>query len=97
MEFHRENLFGGKRQNTRILLDASYIHQYFYDFEVSANQIRKIPTSFTVDAGIEHSLMNNKWTFSVKLKNLTDREVWSELNRPLPGRSVSFKIRYLLK
>ena len=97
VEFHRVNLFGGKRQNTRILLDASYIHQYFYDFEVSANQIRKIPTSFTVDAGIEHSLMNNKWTFSVKLKNLTDREVWSELNRPLPGRSVSFKIRYLLK
>lgn len=97
LEFHRENLFGGKGQNTRILCDASYIYPYFYDFEVSANQNHKIPTSFTIDAGVEHSLMNNKWTFSIKLKNLTDREVWSELNRPLPGRSMSFKIRYLIK
>ncbi|WP_081819353.1 TonB-dependent receptor domain-containing protein [Prevotella sp. HUN102] len=97
MEFHHENLFGGKGQNTRILFDASYIHQYFYDFEVSVNQNRKIPTSFTMNAGIEHSFMNNKWTISIKLKNLTDREVWSELNRPLPRRSASLKIRYLLK
>lgn len=97
MEFHRNNLFGGKRQKTRILFDASYIHEYFYDFEVSEKQNRKIPASFTMDAGIEHSFMNNKWTISLKLKNLTNKEVWSELNRPLPGRSVSFKIRYLLK
>ncbi len=28
-ELHKENLFGGRGQNTRLLFDASYIHQYF--------------------------------------------------------------------
>ena len=64
---------------------------------MSVNQDRKIPTSFTLDAGLEHSMMNNRWTFSLKVKNLTNRDVVSELNRPLPGRSFAIKVRYLLK
>ena len=28
-EIHKENIFGGHGQNIRLLLDASYIHQYF--------------------------------------------------------------------
>lgn len=96
-EFHKENLFGGKGQNSRFIFDASYIHQYFYDFEVSRYQERKIPTSFTMDVALEHSLKNNRWTFTLKVKNLADRRVVSELNRPLPGRYVSFKVRYLFK
>jgi len=97
VELHQENLFGGKGQNTRLLYDASYIHEYFYDFEVSKYQDRKIPTSFTMDAGIEHSFQNNRWTLSFKVKNLADRMVYSDLNRPLPGRSFAFKIKYVMK
>ena len=37
-EYHQENLFGGRGQNTRVLFDASYVHQYYYDFEVSSSQ-----------------------------------------------------------
>src|SRR3712207_278611 len=66
-EFHKENLFGGKQQNTRVLLDASYIHQYYYDFEMSANQDRKIPTSFTMDAAVEHSFQDDRWTITAKV------------------------------
>ena len=97
LEFHKENLFGGTQQNTRLLFDASYIHQYFYDFEVSKYQERKIPTSLTMDTGIEHSFKNNRWTLTLKVKNLANKRIISELNRPLPGRSFSFKVRYLLK
>lgn len=96
-ELHKENLFGGKGQNTRLLFDASYVHQYFYDFEMSIYQDRKIPTSFTMDAGLEHSFGNGRWTLTFKLKNITDRWVVSELNRPLPGRTLAFKVRYVLK
>ena len=96
-ELHKENLFGGKGQNTRLLFDASYVHQYFYDFEMSIYQDRKIPTSFTMDAGLEHSLGNGKWTLTLKLKNITNRWVVSELNRTLPGRTLAFKVRYVLK
>ena len=96
-ELHKENLFGGSGQNTRLLFDASYIHQYFYDFEVSKYQERKIPTSMTMDAALEHSFCNDRWTITFKVKNLTDRRVVSELNRPLPGRYIGIKVRYLFK
>jgi len=97
IELHKENLFGGKEQNSRFLFDASYIHEYFYDFEMSKYQDRKIPTSLTFDTGIEHSFGNNRWTLSFKLKNLTDRVVYSDLNRPLPGRNIAFKVKYIMK
>lgn len=97
LELHGRNWFGGQGQNTRVLLDASYIHQYFYDFELSRFQDRKIPTSLTCDAAIEHSFDNNRWTLTFKLRNLTNREVVSEFNRPLPGRNFSIKLRYLFR
>lgn len=96
-ELHKENLFGGSGQNTRLLFDASYIHQYFYDFEVSKYQERKIPTSMTMDAALEHSFCNDRWTITFKVKNLTNRRIVSELNRPLPGRYIGIKVRYLFK
>lgn len=96
-ELHQANLFGGKGQRSRLLLDASYIHEYFYDFEMSVYQNRKIPTSFTMDVGVEHSFAQRRWTISAKLRNLTNRAVMSELNRPLPGRNFAIKLRYLLK
>lgn len=96
-ELHKENLFGGNGQNTRLLFDASYIHQYFYDFEVSKYQERKIPTSITMDAALEHSFCNDRWTITFKVKNLTNRRIVSELNRPLPGRYIGIKVRYLFK
>lgn len=97
LEFHKENLFGGRGQNTRIFSDASYIEEYFYDFEMSTNSQRRIPQSLTFDIGFEHSLMNNRLFLSGKIKNLTDKNLLSEFNRPLPGRSLGFKIRYIFK
>ena len=96
-EFHKENLFGGKEQNTRFLFDASYVHTYYYDFEVSRYQDKKIPSALTMDAAVEHSFGNDRWTLTFKVKNLTNRRVVSEFNRPLPGRYIGFKVRYLLK
>ena len=78
-ELHRNNLFGGRGQRSRFLLDASYIHEYFYDFEMSKYQSRKIPTSLTFDLGVEHSFGHRRWTLSAKLRHLTDRAVMSEL------------------
>lgn len=97
IEYHQENLFGGRGQNTRILFDASYVHQYFYDFEMSKYQVRKIPTSLAMDAAIEHTLQDSRWSFTFKVKNLTNQRIISDLNCPLPGRSFALKIRYLLR
>ena len=97
LEYHHNNLFGGSGQNTRFLYDASYIHQYYYDFEVSSYQDRKIPSTLTMDMGIEHSWGNGRWTLTAKVKNMLDKEIFSEFNRPLPGRNIAIKLRYLFK
>ncbi len=97
LEFHKENLFGGKGQNTRIFADMSFIEEYFYDFEVTKKQKRRIPQSTTIDLGFEHSFKNQSIFISGKIKNLTNAKVLSEFNRPLPGRSFGIKLRYVFK
>ena len=51
----------------------------------------------TMDAALEHSFCNDRWIITLKAKNLTNRRVLSEFNRPLPGRYIGIKIRYLFK
>lgn len=97
LEFHKENLFGGTGQNTRVFSDVSFVEEYYYDFELTQNEKRRIPTSVSIDIGAEHSFYENRLFLSAKIKNLTDAEILSEFNRPLPGRSFGIKIRYILK
>lgn len=97
LEFHKENLFGGKGQNTRLFADLAFTEEYFYDFEVTANTKRRIPRSTTIDLGFEHSFLNQRLFISGKVKNLTNATVLSEFNCPLPGRSFGIKVRYIFR
>jgi len=96
-ELHKENLFGGNGQNTRFFADFSFVEKYFYDFEQSIYQQKKIPRIFSIDVGLEHSLYNQKVFIGMQANNITDEKILSEFNRPLPGRNFGFKIRYVLK
>ena len=95
LEFHRENLFGGNGQNTRLFLDYAFVEEYFYDFEMTQLDKRRIPRSTTFDLGFEHSFLNNKLFISGKIRNLTDQKVLSEFNRPLPGINGGVKLRVI--
>ena len=95
LEFHRENLFGGLGQNTRIFLDYAFVEEYYYDFEITQLDKRRIPRSTTFDLGFEHSFLNNKLFISGKIRNLTDQKVLSEFNRPLPGINGGIKLRVI--
>ena len=95
LEFHRENLFGGTGQNTRIFLDYAFVEEYFYDFEMTKLDKRRIPRSMTFDLGFEHSFLNNKLFISGKIRNLTDQKVLTEFNRPLPGINGGVKLRVI--
>lgn len=97
LEFHKENLFGGQEQNTRIFADLAFVEEYFYDFELTKLEKRRIPRSTSIDLGFEHSFMNQSLFVSGKLRNITDSRVLSELNRPLPGRNFAVKLRYVFK
>jgi len=95
LEFHRENLFGGTGQNTRIFLDYAFVEEYYYDFEMTKLDKRRIPRSMTFDLGFEHSFLNNKLFISGKIRNLTDQKVLTEFNRPLPGINGGVKLRVI--
>ena len=95
IEFHRENLFGGNGQNTRLFADVAFVEEYFYDFEMTQLQKRRIPRSTTIDIGFEHSFLNNKLFISGKLRNVTNEKTLSEFNRPLPGINGGVKIRMI--
>ena len=97
LEFHKENLFGGTGQNTRLFADMSFIEEYFYDFELTRNEKRRIPRSLTFDLGFEHSFFDQRLYISGKIKNVVDATVISEYNCPLPGRSFGIKLRYILR
>ena len=95
IEFHRENLFGGNGQNTRLFADVAFVEEYFYDFELTQLQKRRIPRSTTIDIGFEHSFLNKKLFISGKLRNVTNEKTLSEFNRPLPGINGGVKIRVI--
>ncbi len=97
IELHQANLFGGKGQNTRWFTDGSFVEEYFYDFEQSIYQERRIPRTFTINSGIEHSLKKQSVFISIQANNLTNAKLLSEFNRPLPGRNFGMKIRYVWK
>lgn len=97
LEFHKENLFGGKGQNTRIFADLAFIEEYLYDFEMTNSQQRRIPQSISIDLGFEHSFLNQRLFISGKVRNITDEKILSEFNRPLPGRNFGVKLRYVFR
>lgn len=97
LEFHKENLFGGTGQNTRLFADMSFIEEYFYDFELTKNEKRRIPRSLTFDLGFEHSFFDQRLYISGSIKNVADATVISEYNCPLPGRTLGLKLRYILR
>ncbi len=97
LEMHRENLFGGQKQNSRLFVSSSFVEEYFYDFEQSIYQQRRIPRAITVDMGLEHSFKNQRYILGIQANNITNETVISEFNRPLPGRNFAVKLRYVFK
>lgn len=96
-ELHKENFFGGNGQNTRLFADCSFIEEYFYDFEQSIYQERRIPRTMVYNAGFEQSFDNQSIFFSFQMNNITNEKVISEFNRPLTGRNFGVKVRYIFK
>lgn len=97
LEFHKENLFGGRGMNTRLFGDASFVGEYLYDFEQSQFQQHRIPQSFSLGIGFEQSFCDGRYFLMGKISNLTDTQMISEFNRPLPGRSFTLRFRYVFK
>jgi outer membrane receptor protein involved in Fe transport len=97
IEYQKQNLFGGTGQNSRLYLDGSFVEEYFYDFVQTGNNKRGIPQALSFDVGFEHSMYNDGFIITAQINNLTDENIISEFERPLPGRSFGVKFRYIFK
>lgn len=97
LELHKENFLGVRNTNARFFADAAFVEQYFYDFEQSIYQERRIPRSLRLDMGIEYTMLGGALILSGKMGNVTDAKLFSEFNYPLPGRTFSVRLRYVFK
>ncbi|RRD91106.1 TonB-dependent receptor [Bacteroides heparinolyticus] len=97
VELHKENFLGVRNTNARFFADAAFVEQYFYDFEQSMYQERRIPRSLRLDLGIEYTMLGGALILSAKMGNATNAKLFSEFNYPLPGRTFSVRLRYVLK
>lgn len=93
IEYHVDNLFGTDTQ-TRAYYESQYVHEFFFEFELSANQDRSIPSAWTHHLGVEHSVWNDKLSLGLELRNITNELVINNFNNPLPGRNFRIKLRY---
>ena len=94
-EYHRSDiLFGGTY--LKVFWESSYTHEFFYNWEMTKLNPRRIPSSFTHDAGVEMSFCQNRYTVSLEVQNLTNEEVLNDYNMPLMGRAMYLKLRYTL-
>jgi hypothetical protein len=92
-ELHADDLLGAQ-QRAKLFYEGSFTEEYFYAFELSRLQERRIPRAFTHTLGLEQQWLGLGLTASVEVQNLTDARVLSRFNMPLPGRQLRAKLRY---
>ncbi len=93
VELHKEDLFGQGRFG-KVFWESSYVEEFFYAWEMSDYQKRRIPSSFLQTVGLVYSFMDDGLILSAEVHNLGDVKALDIYNRPRPGRTVSVNLRY---
>lgn len=75
---------------------ANYTDEYYYSWKVSKKQSRIIPSSFSMDVGVEYSILANRLSWNFEVRNLTDETVYDKYGDSKPGRAFSTKLRISL-
>ena len=78
----------------KIFLEGHWVDEYYYGWELSQNQDRKIDAQFTQTLGFQYSVLDDSLIFGFEIHNLSDEDVHDVFNYPLPGRTYHFNLRY---
>ena len=91
-EYHSDRLF--KNWYIKAFWDGKFTEEFFYFWELTELQKRRIPRSFVNDIGL---LLTYKSKYSVALEchNIMNKEVWDQFRQPLAGRTLHLKFRYV--
>lgn len=79
----------------KLFWETAWVDEYYYGWELSTYQDRKIDAQISHTAGAEYSFMNDSWTLSFEVSNLTDEDLTDVYNCPLPGTTYHFNLRYV--
>jgi outer membrane receptor protein involved in Fe transport len=79
----------------KLFWETGWVDEYYYGWELSRHQERKIEAQITHTAGFEYSFLNDSWIIGFEVRNLTDEEVTDVFNYPLPGRTYHLNLRYV--
>ena len=74
--------------------ETSWMDEYFYGWEFSRLQNRRIEAQTTHTAGFEYSFQDDQVIIGFEVRNLTDEDITDVFNHPLPGRSWHLNLRY---
>ncbi|MDX6189693.1 TonB-dependent receptor plug domain-containing protein [Flavobacterium sp. Fl-318] len=82
----------------RFLYTSSYVHEYFLTWAINGKKSSKvtIPSQLINDVSISIHSKNNRWSFAIDCKNLTDARLYDNFSVQKPGRSFYGKITYIL-
>lgn len=77
----------------RLYADANLVGRFFYNWEVSRFQDRRVPASRTVLLGLQTTLHEGAITVSGEIANAFNAPVITLFNQPLAGRAFRLKAR----
>ena len=91
-EYHSDRLF--KNWYVKAFWDGKFTEEFFYFWELTELQKRRIPRSFVNDIGLLLTY-KNKYSIALGCHNLMNKEVWDQFRQPLAGRTFHLKFRYV--
>ncbi|WP_420187815.1 TonB-dependent receptor [Bacteroides pyogenes] len=91
-EYHSDRLF--KNWYVKAFWDGKFTEEFFYFWELTELQKRRIPRSFVNDIGLLLTY-KNKYSIALECHNLMNKEVWDQFRQPLAGRTLHLKFRYV--
>ena len=91
-EYHSDRLF--KNWYVKAFWDGKFTEEFFYFWELTELQKRRIPRSFVNDIGLLLTY-KNKYSIALECPNLMNKEVWDQFRQPLAGRTFHLKFRYV--
>ena len=91
-EYHSDRLF--KNWYVKAFWDGKFTEEFFYFWELTELQKRRIPRSFINDIGLLLTY-KDKYSIALECHNMADKEVWDQFRRPLAGRTFHIKFRYV--
>lgn len=91
-EYHSDRLF--KNWYVKAFWDGKFTEEFFYFWELTELQKRRIPRSFVNDIGLLLTY-KNKYSIALECHNLMNKEIWDQFRQPLAGRTFHLKFRYV--